>query len=65
MKCKLNENRRFICGVTSFGLSVGAEVEVIREDKSTHKVLVDFGGGLIDWFHVSVLDSFTTLQPDQ
>ena len=46
---KLTKDARFIVGVTSFGMSEGATVEVKQLDKDYGKVLVDFGGGYIDW----------------
>lgn len=58
MKYRLKEDGRFICGVTSFGLSAGAVVEVCQTDASTNKVLIDFGGRMIDWFHETILSKF-------
>lgn len=52
---KLKEDARFVCGTTSFGLSSGAVVQVNQTDASTGQVLIDFGGGLVDWFDESVL----------
>jgi hypothetical protein len=56
---KLNEDSRFRCGVSSFGLSAGANVEVKQFDKEYRKVLIDFGGRDIDWFSDSILSKFT------
>ena len=58
MQYKLKEDDRFVCGATSFGLSAGAVVQVTQTDPSTHKVLIDFGGRMVDWFHESVLAKF-------
>lgn len=58
MKYRLKEDERFVCGVTSFGVPAGAVVVVRQTDASTHKVLIDFGGRLIDWFHESILSKF-------
>ena len=55
---KLLDDCRFRVGVTSFGLSKGKFVKVTQIDKEYNKVLVDFGGGYVDWFHESVLDKF-------
>lgn len=55
MKYRLKEDGRFVCGTTSFGLSAGAVVQVNQIDASAHKVLIDFGGGMVDWFDESVL----------
>lgn len=55
MQYRLKENGRFVCGIASFGMSAGALVQVSQIDESTGKVLIDFGGGLLDWFHESVL----------
>lgn len=61
-KYKLKEGSRFRVGVTSFGMVSGATVNVTQVDKEYHKVLIDFGGGLVDWFHESVLDKFDISQ---
>ena len=58
MQYKLKEDGRFVCGITSFGLPAGAVVQVTQADPATHKVLIDFGGRLVDWFHESVLSKF-------
>ena len=58
MQYKLKADGRFVCGTTSFGLSAGAVVQVTQTDPSTHKVLIDFGGRMVDWFHESVLAKF-------
>ena len=58
MKFRLKKDSRFICGGTSFGLSAGAVVTVTQTDKSTNKVLIDFGGRMVDWFHESILNQF-------
>lgn len=58
MQYKLKEDCRFVCGMTSFGLSAGAVVQVNQIDASTHKVLIDFGDRLADWFHESILAKF-------
>ena len=55
MQHKLKEDGRFVCGITSFGLPAGAVVQVTQTDPSTNKVLIDFGGRLVDWFDESVL----------
>ena len=55
---KLVEDSRFRVGVTSFGMSSGVLVKVTQVDKEYNKVLVDFGGGYVDWFPESVLDKF-------
>lgn len=58
MQYKLKEDSRFVCGITSFELSAGAVVQVTQTDPVTRKVLIDFGGRLVDWFHESVLSKF-------
>ena len=58
MQYKLKEDSRFICGVTSFGLAAGAIVDVRQTDASTRKVLIDFGGRMIDWLPESILSKF-------
>jgi len=58
MKYRLKEDRRFVCGVTSFIFPAGAVVVVRQTDPSTNKVLIDFGERLIDWFHESILSKF-------
>ena len=55
MQYKLKEDGRFVCGITSFLLPAGAVVQVTQTDPSTNKVLIDFGGRLVDWFDESVL----------
>ena len=55
MQYRLKEDRRFVCGITSFGMPAGALVQVSQIDASTGKVLIDFGGGLLDWFPESVI----------
>jgi hypothetical protein len=61
MKYQLKQASRFVCGSTSFGLSAGTIVEVKQHDQANNKVLIDFGGRLIDWFHVSYLDQFAPI----
>ncbi|MCZ2107086.1 MAG: hypothetical protein LC106_06885 [Burkholderiales bacterium] len=55
MQYRLKENGRFVCGITVFGMSARAIVQVSQIDMSTGKVLIDFGGGLLDWFSESVI----------
>lgn len=55
---KLVEDSRFRVGVTSFGMSSGVLVKVTQVDMEYNKVLVDFGGRNVDWFHESILDKF-------
>ena len=55
---KLVEDSRFRVGVTSFGLSKDKIVKVTQVDREHNKVLVDFGGGYVDWFHESILSKF-------
>jgi hypothetical protein len=55
---KLKEDRRFYVPNTSFGLSAGAPIKVTQVDEATHKVLVDFGDRLIDWFDDSIMTVF-------
>ena len=57
----LNRDRRFQCGGTSFDCFAGKVVWVKQEDANNRKVLLDFSGGLQDWFHESVLDDFRDL----
>ena len=52
----LKRDGRYICGVTSFGISSGHKVEVKQVDSEYRKVLVDFGDGMIDWFHYSIVE---------
>lgn len=54
----LRSDRRFTCGTTSFGCKAGAFVFLRQRDENNRKVLLNFGGGLIDWFHESILDEF-------
>lgn len=58
MQYKLKEDGRFVCGMTSFGIPAGVVVQVTQTDPSTHKVLIDFGDRMVDWFHESVLAKF-------
>lgn len=55
MQYRLKEDGRFVCGTTSFLLPAGAVVRVTQTDPGTNKVLIDFGGRLVDWFDESVL----------
>ena len=64
MRYKLKEDDRFVCGSTSFGLSAEAVVEVVQTDPSTRKVLIDFGGRMVDWFHESILTKFEAYNPE-
>lgn len=59
---ELKENTRFIVGVTSFFCSKGRMVEVTQISQTTEKAIIDFGGGLIDWFSISFLnDNFNPI----
>lgn len=53
---KLKKDGRYTCGVTSFGVAAWHQVEVTQVDSEYRKVLVDFGGGMIDWFHYSIVE---------
>lgn len=55
---RLKHNMRFRVGVTSFELPAGTIATSTQADPENWKVLLDFGGRLVDWFHVSVLDNF-------
>ena len=55
---KLKEDGRFRCGLTSFGMSAGATVQVTQVDTERNKVLVVFGERLLDWFDESILGRF-------
>jgi len=55
---QLKEDRYFRCGITSFLLPKGAIIKVTQWDATNRKVLVDFGGRLCDWYHISILDEF-------
>ena len=57
---RLKEGGQFVCGSTSFECSAGKVVFLRQVDERNRKVLLDFGGRLVDWFHVSVLDRFDT-----
>ena len=52
----LKKDGRYTCGVTSFGVAAGHKVEVKQVDGEYRKVLVDFGDGMIDWFHDSIVE---------
>ena len=52
----LKKDGRYTCGVTSFGVAAGHHVEVKQVDSEYRKVLVDFGDGMIDWFHYSIVE---------
>jgi len=54
----LNKTKRFVTGGASFEMATGSRIEVKQEDKQGRKVLIDFGDGLIDWFHKSALNDF-------
>ena len=58
MKYRLKQDGRFVCGTTAFGLSAGSVVEVRQTDTSTRKVLIDFGGRMVDWFDQTILSKF-------
>ena len=55
---KLVEDSRFRVGSTSFGMSSGGMVKVTQVDREYNKVLVDFGGGCVDWFHEAIFSKF-------
>lgn len=48
-KLRLIHDQRFRVGQTSFDMAEGSVVSVLQIDEYDKKVLVDFGGGLIDW----------------
>ena len=54
----LLKDRRFTCGITSFAMCVGTTVYVKQVDKEYKKVLIDFGGRLMDWYPDSILNDF-------
>ncbi len=43
------------CGITAFTAPEGQIIEVKQTDNVFSKVLIDFGGGCIDWFSDSWL----------
>lgn len=45
-------------GLSCFELHAGSIVEVKQIDLHFSKVLIDFGGGIVDWRHKSDLDCF-------
>jgi len=57
-KYKLKIDRRFRCGISSFGLSAGAIVNVSQIDKEYGKVLIQFGERDSDWYSESILNDF-------
>lgn len=64
MKMQVKQDSRFRCGITSFGLSAGAIVNVRQKDEESRKVLLDFGGRMMDWFSDSTLSLFEEVRPD-
>ena len=59
-KYKLNNDVRARVGTTVFTSLKGTELRVAQHEKINSKVLVDFGGGYIDWFHETWLKRHTT-----
>jgi hypothetical protein len=57
-KYRLKSDGVFRCGITTFGLSAGSIVEVTQLDKEGRKVLIDFGGRMVDWYSDRMLDRF-------
>lgn len=55
-KYELQNDQRFIVGVTSFEMLQGDCIEVTQVDPLSKEVLVDFGGNLIDWKHRRILE---------
>jgi hypothetical protein len=48
-RLRLIHDQRFRVGQTSFDMAEGSVVSVLQIDEYNKKVLLDFGGGLIDW----------------
>lgn len=63
-KWRLKKARRFISGITCFGLQGGAIVHVLQVDSARGNVLIDFGSGVIAWFGKFVLECFENVTPD-
>ncbi len=57
-KYRLKKDVRVRTGVTVFTITKNAEIEVTQQDKTNHKVLIDFGSRDIDWFHNSWLSKY-------
>lgn len=57
-KYRLSKEIRVRVGVTSFSTPKGKELTVKQHDKERSKVLIDFGGGYIDWFHENWLNHY-------
>lgn len=64
MKYKLKKDGRYQCGVTVAGFSKGHVVEVRQHDTEYRKVLVDFGGGMIDWFGDLILKDLDAVESE-
>lgn len=62
----LNKTRRFRVGNYSFELAKGTKIKMSQEDLSRYQVLLDFGDGLTEWFHKSVLEkNFSKLEQEE
>lgn len=55
---KLKDNRRFSVKGWTFDCGKGQQVLLIKRDDDRKKVLLDFGGNLMDWFNQDILLDF-------
>lgn len=49
-KYRATKDARYRTAMSSFEISAGHVVTIRQVDRDTQKVLVDFGGGDMDWF---------------
>lgn len=59
-KYKVNKQLNIGLSGCAFTLKEGAEIEVSQIDELRRKVLIDFGGRMIGWFHESWLERNTS-----
>lgn len=58
----LRTDIRFTCGTTTFDCMAGKVAFLRQRDERNRKVLLDFGGRMVDWFHESILEYFDMCQ---
>jgi len=61
---RINTDIGIRVGVTSFTAKAGRWITVQQWDKDNRKALVDFGGGLIDWFSNIWLERNTSYEAE-
>lgn len=63
-KYRTTKDGRFLTGGIGFSVAAGYVVTVRQVDRANNKVLIDFGGRMVDWFSQGLLaECFEKLEP--